>query len=94
MNTAAGSGTTPPEGGIDRPIFIAGRSVDLATGKSRMVVVWADIDYSRWVACEVSRAVVSDARSIVGLAAHGAPVSSGNRHAVVAFLVVWQLFTP
>jgi len=73
-----------------RPLFIAGRSIDVTTGGSHMVLVWASPSGRSWIACDISRAIVMDARRVVALSGHDAPVTSENTRSIVRYLADFE----
>lgn len=77
-----------------RPLFIFGRTLDMATGMTRMLVGWPAINNTRWIVRLVPRAMLMDARKIVDLAEMEAPVTSSNRLALVDYLGHFEAANP
>jgi hypothetical protein len=68
-----------------QPLTVCARQVDVVTGAVSLDLAWRS-SAGRWTRHSVSREVTASARSIVGLAAKGASVTSGEAAEVVRYV--------
>lgn len=77
-------GNTSSQRVAAKPIFIAGRTIDIITGESKRQLVWRGA--SGWCSRVVDRRTIMDSRRILELSDFDAPVSSNTSGSLISYL--------